>query len=309
MQGFSEGSVKTKYGLHTTNGTLFEPAWQAVVHWVFQGPGTVRIVGDTKFASKIPWFGFCYGAVACQLSWVSEWASETCMPAGTTNHIYISRSSTFSERNKFIQLIHPIKGVLGTLSPVSQLIVPAELVRKIQQTACRRNHMFYHATWMDAKEPNQEIAAQRDIMYVGTVVQRHCTGSGIETTHCGDGITNIGVPAHTASQNTCKIPLTAFLPAHLSIHYAALNLVQGAQGYPSLGNQTCQGGGHRSKNESTQAVASFSGSGPCWWWGGSVSEFASDTKGSIVFCVHCAPPGGTATRAREGKLSHKLKHL
>ena len=48
--------------------------------------------------------------------------------AGTTNHIYISRSSTFSERNKFIQLIHPIKGVLGTLSPVSQLIVPAKLL-------------------------------------------------------------------------------------------------------------------------------------------------------------------------------------
>ena len=47
---------------------------------------------------------------------------------GTTNHIYISRSSTFSERNKFIQLIHPIKGVLGTLSPVSQLIVPAKLL-------------------------------------------------------------------------------------------------------------------------------------------------------------------------------------
>ena len=48
--------------------------------------------------------------------------------AGTTNHIYISRSSTFSERNTFIQLIHPIKGVLGTLSPVSQLIVPAKLL-------------------------------------------------------------------------------------------------------------------------------------------------------------------------------------
>ena len=64
------------------------------------------------------------------------------MPAGTTNHIYISRSSTFSERNKFIQLIHPIKGVLGTLSPVSQLIVPAELVRKIQQTVQEKPYVL-----------------------------------------------------------------------------------------------------------------------------------------------------------------------
>ena len=81
--------------------------------------------------------------------------SETCRPkgslfrakAGTTNHIYISRSSTFSERSKFVSLIHPIKHVLGTLSPVSHLIVPAKVlshrVPSVKSNAANWSSVFW----------------------------------------------------------------------------------------------------------------------------------------------------------------------
>jgi len=51
------------------------------------------------------------------------------LQARTTNDIYISSSSDFSDRNTVIELIHPKGRVLGTMSPISYLFVPAKRLK------------------------------------------------------------------------------------------------------------------------------------------------------------------------------------
>ena len=58
--------------------------------------------------------------------WVSEWMKPACQkkqPARTTNHIYISNSSNFSERNRIIELTHPeglVNGAITVNDPHTQ---------------------------------------------------------------------------------------------------------------------------------------------------------------------------------------------
>ena len=56
-----------------------------------------------------------------------EWDLHAKAVASTTNWIYISRSSGVSERKEIIELAHPKGNVLGTFSPLSNLLVPAEV--------------------------------------------------------------------------------------------------------------------------------------------------------------------------------------
>ena len=48
--------------------------------------------------------------------------------ARTTNDTYILNSSDFRKRNKVIELIHPEGRVVGTMSPISCVFVPAEML-------------------------------------------------------------------------------------------------------------------------------------------------------------------------------------
>ena len=58
--------------------------------------------------------------------WVSEWVRPACQkkqPARTTNHIYISNSSNFSDTNRIIELTHPeglVNGAITVNDPNTQ---------------------------------------------------------------------------------------------------------------------------------------------------------------------------------------------
>ena len=75
--------------------------------------------------------------------WVSEWdlhakiGSPFRAQARTTNDIYISSSTDFSERNKVIELINPKGRVVGTMSPISYLFVPAKRLNHWVPTVSR----------------------------------------------------------------------------------------------------------------------------------------------------------------------------
>ena len=87
------------------------------------------------------WYGRQISIV--QSEWVSEWdlhakfGSPFRAQARTTNDIYISSSSDFSERNKVIELIHPKGRVVGTMSPISDLFVPPKRLNHWVPTVSR----------------------------------------------------------------------------------------------------------------------------------------------------------------------------
>ena len=86
--------------------------------------------------------GHCMGLSIAFASHITM--SETCMPKGrqarTTKDTYISSSSDFSERKKIIELIHPESRVVGTMSPISYLFVPAKMLNHAVQSVSRAAH-------------------------------------------------------------------------------------------------------------------------------------------------------------------------